>query len=189
LNELTTAAVIGGAMTGAATLIGAAWLRWLDKAREADSEARRYQAALLLVSDELDANMQMVRLALSSNMAEPPAFAFRTYEGVQMILALHLNADERLRVAKAFEPVRVTQALGAMEPVERITGHLDRYFAPNINNLNSAFQKMTEAKALLGSRVFTEPPPEPQVSLYGRPNAGWVDRPTLRYPRSTPGLF
>src|SRR5690242_11232665 len=138
MSDAIVGAVIGAAIASIFGLLGAILLRWLDILRDRDRARSEYQAALRLVSDELEGNIQTARLIVKEGAKVPPAFGHTTYHDMQMILALHLGSGDRLKVAKAYEPVRVPQALGREVLTQSVSGQDRYYFEPNLTKMQSA---------------------------------------------------
>jgi hypothetical protein len=94
-----------------------------QRRREEAAEDRRFRTAALLVLDELRGNLTSLEIAKTTNEV-PASLAFETYRDHQLLLALHLKAEDRDDVRAAYVYARaprvfVQRGNFAPEPVQQ----------------------------------------------------------------------
>jgi hypothetical protein len=79
---------------------------WITDRRRADKE---FRAAALVVSDELQANIVQLEIALQTSQ-DPEPLASQTYQSYQLVLAIRLSSEARDAVRGAYIHARVHRA-------------------------------------------------------------------------------
>jgi|SRR2546428_3072418 len=134
--------------------LAALLLRGLDRLAARDKIRREFEAAAALVADELDANIESLRISLNYDREQVPTIQDTTYNQMQLALAQRLTPHERQQVAEAYKHVRVPRALGLRHTVrDPLSGTVDERMKANLPNIEAAVTKMTEAAAMLKTHL------------------------------------
>jgi hypothetical protein len=106
-NDALGAAVIGGLLTGAGTLLGALILRWLDIRRENRKIRRQVGGAINALLAEMAANEARLETQVKNQqwMAVEVVLSTSVFHRVELILAEHLGVDVRAKVFEAYAPI------------------------------------------------------------------------------------
>lgn len=99
----TTATAFGGVVLGA---LLTTWREWMTERRRTD---REFDAAALVVSDEIRANVVKLEIALQTS-EDPEPLANQTYQSCQLILLRRLSSEARDAVRGAYIHAQVHRA-------------------------------------------------------------------------------
>jgi hypothetical protein len=120
--------------------------------RERSRDNTEFRAAVRLVLDELGANVTIIEYAKSIGWSPRPGgigLSDETYRSVRLILARHLPADLRFKLAEVYAPFRVPGTLEAVKPSWDHAGHPFNVHEPNPTGLEASLQEMTDARSRL----------------------------------------
>ncbi len=125
-------------------------LRWLDRLAAREKLRREFEAAAALVTDELEANIESLKISLDDDPEQVPTIHDTTYNQMQLALAQRLTPEERQQVAEAYKHVRVPRALGVRRMVrDSLSGTVDERMQANLPNIEAAIAKMSSAATML----------------------------------------
>jgi len=165
-NDALTAAVIGGLLTGAATLLGALLIRWLEVGRENRKLSRQVVGAITTVLSEMAANSAILKRHIdagSTYIGELPV-STQAYRRVELTLAeqLDLKASEAMFVAYA--PIEAGDLFRKLEPAtaseaivvqEHPVLYLDlNQCAESVKKLEIAARELRRARDHIGGRSW-----------------------------------
>jgi hypothetical protein len=146
-NDALTAAVIGGLLTGAATLLGALLIRWLDIGRENRKLSRQVVGAITTVLSELAANTAILKRhieARSTYIGDLP-LSTQAYRRVELTLAEQLDLKASEAIFRSYAPIEAGDLYQKIEPSdasEAIIVQRHPYFYLDLDECKKTVQQL-----------------------------------------------
>lgn len=165
-NDALTAAVIGGLLTGAATLLGALLIRWLEVGRENRKLSRQVVGAITTVLSEMAANSAILKRHIeagSTYVGELP-ISTQAYRRVELTLAEQLDLKASEGMFKAYAPIEAGDLFRKLEPATAseaivVQGKPILYLdlsqcAETVKTLEMAGKELRRARDHIGGRAW-----------------------------------
>ena len=141
--------VVGGVLSVLGGFFATLWIRSRDNAavqRRADDE---FQAATVVVVDEMNANIATLEVTLHHDQNSIPELHDSVYRDRQLVLALRLPPDVRSALADAYIYAQTPRVL-RLSPDDVSIPPGDRsYDLPNLEHIRACYTKTTLARSKL----------------------------------------
>ena len=143
--------LLGGGLTVVGGFLGALLLRWLDRQAVERRAEQEYHAAAALVSDELAANIETLKVTLGHDPDSIPELENAVYRDRQLILAQRLPPDVREALGAAYIYVQTPRVfrLRSRTIQSGFVGPPQEWDTPNLEHIKACYEKTVEAHRLL----------------------------------------
>lgn len=150
-SDALTAAVIGGIITGAATLLGAVLLRWLDIARGDLKLRRQVIGAINAVLAEMAANNARLKTQVEHQqwIAVEIVLSTSVFRRVELVLAENLNQSVQAKLFEAYSPIEGGDIYDLVATADPLKGVETKRTGLDLNRCAEVIVLIDEASAAL----------------------------------------